>query len=121
MLLLDSNIIIYSIQPEHQYLRDYLSNSHLAISAISKVEVLGYYKLTLVERDSFQKLFELFEQLPIDNEVIMKSIELRQQRKMSLGDALVSATALVHSITLLTANVDDFNQIEELKLFNPVH
>jgi len=82
MLLLDSNIIIYSVQPEHQYLRDYLSTSHLAISVIGKVEVLGYHKLTHSERDSFEKLFTLFKQIPIDNRVILKSIELRQQRKM---------------------------------------
>lgn len=43
MLLLDSNIIIYSIEPGYQHLRDYLEGKQLCISKISKIEVLGYH------------------------------------------------------------------------------
>jgi predicted nucleic acid-binding protein len=38
---------------------------------------------------------------------------------MSLGDALVAGTALVHELTLVTRNVDDFQWIQGLSLLNP--
>jgi predicted nucleic acid-binding protein len=38
---------------------------------------------------------------------------------MSLGDALIAATALVHDLTLVTRNVEDFQWIQGLLLLNP--
>jgi predicted nucleic acid-binding protein len=38
---------------------------------------------------------------------------------MSLGDALVAGTALVHEQTLVTRNVEDFHWIQGLSLLNP--
>ena len=36
--------------------------------------------------------------------VLDQAVVLRQQRRMSLGDALVAGTALVHGLTLVTRN-----------------
>jgi predicted nucleic acid-binding protein len=36
-----------------------------------------------------------------------------------LGDAIIAATALVHGLTLVTRNVDDFKHIAGLELENP--
>jgi predicted nucleic acid-binding protein len=38
---------------------------------------------------------------------------------MSLGDALVAGTALVHGLTLVTRNVEEFQWIQGLSLLNP--
>lgn len=38
---------------------------------------------------------------------------------MSLGDALIGATALVHDLTLVTRNIHDFGWIDGLLLLNP--
>ena len=46
-------------------------------------------------------------------------ITLRQQKKMSLGDAIIAATALTHALPLVTRNVQDFRHIAGLKLINP--
>ncbi|NQZ10542.1 MAG: hypothetical protein HRT35_25595 [Algicola sp.] len=46
--------------------------------------------------------------------------ELRQQRKMSLGDAIIAATALEHHQTVVTHNVKDFEGIEGLKVVDPI-
>jgi predicted nucleic acid-binding protein len=43
---------------------------------------------------------------------------LRQQRKMSLGDALVAGTALGHGLTLVTCNIEDFQWMQGLSLLN---
>ncbi len=34
-------------------------------------------------------------------------------------DAIIAATALEYDLTLVTRNVDDFKQVESLKLVNP--
>lgn len=47
-------------------------------------------------------------------------ISIRQQRKLSAGDAIIAATALHYDIELLTRNIDDFEWIPELILRNPV-
>ena len=45
---------------------------------------------------------------------------LRQQRKMSVGDSIIAATALLNGLTLVTANIADFRWIENIKLMNPL-
>jgi predicted nucleic acid-binding protein len=52
--------------------------------------------------------------------VIVKAVELRQQKRMGLADAIIAATALVHALPLVTRNTMDFQNIEGLRLINPV-
>jgi len=40
-------------------------------------------------------------------------IVLRLKRKMSLGDALIAATAIEHQLTLATRNVRNFDGLAE--------
>ncbi|MBK7896587.1 MAG: PIN domain-containing protein [Anaerolineaceae bacterium] len=39
--------------------------------------------------------------------------------KLSIPDALIAATALVHNLELFTLNIKDFRFIPGLTLFNP--
>lgn len=57
--------------------------------------------------------------LPIDQPVLDGAVALRWQRRMSLGGAIIAATALVHDLTLLTRNVNDFRWIAGMGLLNP--
>lgn len=45
------------------------------------------------------------------------AIQLRQQRKISLGDAVIAAIALVKHLTLQTNDTKDFKWISSLKLY----
>jgi predicted nucleic acid-binding protein len=38
---------------------------------------------------------------------------------MTLGDAIIAGTALVHQRTLVTRNIQDFRWISDLELLNP--
>ena len=51
--------------------------------------------------------------------MIAKAIELRQIRKMGIADAIIAATALVHSMPLITSNIEDFKGIDGLEVINP--
>lgn len=68
-------------------------------------------------------LNELIDTLKViypSGSIIERAISLRQQRKMSLGDALIAATCLEHNEPLATANVDDFKWIAGLEVVNPL-
>ena len=52
-MLLDSNIIIYAAEPGYDALRKFIAEHNPVVSIISKVEVLGYHKLSL-ENQPFQ-------------------------------------------------------------------
>lgn len=60
--------------------------------------------------------------IKISDGILQTAVRLRQQKKMSLGDSLIAATALVHQLTLLTLltrNESDFDHIAGLKTINP--
>lgn len=119
-MILDNNIIIYSTKPEYDFLREFIAENSPLVSAVSYVEVLGYHKLADEEKELLEEFFDSTQILPISKEVITKAIELRQLKKMTLGDALIAATALVNNLVLVTNNTTDFVWIDELKLFNPL-
>ena len=118
-MLVDSNILIYAAQPVHAHLRRFIADHAPAVSAVSYVEVLGYHQLDDEERQYLEEFFRLAQVLPLSPAVLDQAVALRQQRKMSLGDALVAGTTLVHSLTLVTRNVEDFQWIQGLSLLNP--
>lgn len=115
-ILLDSNIIIYTGVAAYEELRNWLRSKTYFVSAISQIEVLGYYDLTANDKKYFEAFFEDANLILIQNKTIWKSIELRQHKKMSLGDAIIAATALINDLPLITANIKDFQHIEDLEL-----
>ena len=115
-MLVDSNILIYAAQPACPHLRQFIAAQVPAVSAVSYVEVLGYHQLDDEERQYLEAFFRLARVLPLSQTVLDQAVALRQQRKMSLGDALVAGTALVHGLTLVTRNVEDFHWIQGLSL-----
>jgi predicted nucleic acid-binding protein len=119
-MLIDSNIIIYATQPGHAKLREFIAAQAPAVSAVSYVEVLGYHELTAAEELLLREFFAVSTMLPIDQDVLDQAVTLRRQQKMSLGDALVAATALVHRLPLATHNVNDFAWIDGLIVVDPL-
>ncbi len=119
-MLLDSNIIIYAAQPQYDNLRQLISDHVPAVSVISYIEVLGYHELSEVEKRLLEQFFAAAEVIPLDGASADKAVELRQLRRMSLGDSIVAATAMVHGLTLLTHNTKDFQWISDLLLLDPL-
>lgn len=59
--------------------------------------------------------------MPVTDAIIDKATELRQQKRMSLGDCLIAATALLNNFDLYTNNADDFINIPGLTVINPLN
>ena len=119
-MLIDSNVIIYAAQPHHIDLRQFIDEITPSVSVVSYIEVFGYHKLGEDERQYLEQFFQKTEILPLSDTVMHRAVGLRQQRRMSLGDAIIAATAIVHDHILVTHNVQDFLWISELNLLDPL-
>lgn len=64
-MLLDSNLIIYASRPQHPALRTLIAREIPSVSAISKVETLGYPDLTEEEKRFLEAFFEAAEVLSV--------------------------------------------------------
>jgi predicted nucleic acid-binding protein len=120
MLLLESNIFIYSILPEHKALNEWMLKQEFAASEISLVEVLGYHRLPDEDARKLEDLFNMARVLPMSRDIVDKAIHLRRKRKMGLADSFLAATALDYNIPLATRNTGDFDWIEDLEVVNPM-
>ena len=114
MWLADSNILIRAAALPGHPLQDWLLEHLPAISVVTRIEVLGYHRLRPDEEILLQVLLSSFDEYPIGARTAALAIGLRQQRKMSLGDALIAATCLEHGLQLATRNASDFNWIDGL-------
>ncbi len=119
MKLVDSNILIYTLRPEHKALKEMLQGNDVAVSNISRLEVLGYHKITEEQKNFFNAIFTLVKIIEVDNAVINKAIEIRQGKNVSVGDAIIAATAILNAFELITRNVDDFKHISSIYITNP--
>ncbi|WP_288428370.1 type II toxin-antitoxin system VapC family toxin [uncultured Spirosoma sp.] len=120
MRLFDSNLIIYSASDKYKQIRLLIAEPDVAVSTITKVEALGYHKLPEDDRDYFVALFRTVNLMPVTNAIIDKAIELRQQRRMSLGDCLIAAKALLNKCELYTNSTADFAHISDIVVVNPL-
>lgn len=119
-MLIDSNLIIYATQPQHQALRDWLVAHASHYSAITRLETLGYPNLRDAEQQAIVNILDQMELLMVGNVTVELAIALRRQRKMTLGDALIAATCLEHQLPLASANEKDFTWIDGLVVHNPL-
>jgi len=65
MILIDCNILIYSADQEFSYLRKLFQERDTFVSAISKLEVLGYHKITPKQDIYFDAIFKVPENVPM--------------------------------------------------------
>ncbi|BAU55169.1 type II toxin-antitoxin system VapC family toxin [Mucilaginibacter gotjawali] len=120
MTLVDSNIIIYSYSTQYEYLRSLILNDMIFISEISEVEVLGYHQITSDEESYFRKIFDLVTIIIPSREVFEAAIEIRRKHRLTLGDSIIAATAVMHGLSLYTRNLKDFEKIADLNCINPI-
>ncbi len=119
-MLLDSNIFIYSVQPEYASLCRWCLSQDIHVSNITRLEVLGYHRLKEEDNKSFQRLFAFAVICPISSSIIELAIKLRRGKSMSLADAVIAATALEHRQPLATRNLKDFEWVEGLTVVDPL-
>lgn len=119
-MLADSNLIIYAASGNYPDLLNWFLDNEVSASAVSIVETLGYHKLKPREKTALEHIFTTLTVFYPTPEIFQGAVELRQRHAMSLGDALIAATAIYHSLTLATHNAADFEWINELTVTDPM-
>lgn len=104
--LLDTNVVIGLLKQHaaaialieaHQ-----LDLNQVAISQITRMELLGFPGLPKQEEQRIQEFLQSCLVLLIDEAVEQRAIQLRRSGNCKLPDAIIVATAQVHQLTLLT-------------------
>jgi len=112
--LIDTNILIYIIKgnPKVEY---FAKSEILAISYITEMEVLGKYQITEPEKQTVAEVFDYCYVLEMDAQIKQYAIDIKQQVKMKLPDAIIAATAIKHNLPLVTSD-KDFRKVPNLDL-----
>jgi predicted nucleic acid-binding protein len=97
-----------------------IGDEPICYASVSTIEALGYGDILSAEEQRIKELFSTMIEIPLNYSVIQMAIQLRQLKKMSLGDAIIAATALTQNCELWTANSEDFAHIDNLQVFNPL-
>jgi predicted nucleic acid-binding protein len=121
--LLDSNTVIDYIgglysDNARQWLNE-LIDEEINVSVITKIEVLSFDP---DKDDNYPILIEFFEASEIfelSDEIVNKTIQVRQKQKIKLPDAVIASTALVNGLVLVSRNTKDFKNIPDLEILNP--
>lgn len=118
--LIDTNVIIDNFGNKlPANAKTFLNGLDVTISAVTRIEVLGWLNATKQQLNPLYEFMELVTILPINEDVIEKTITIRQTKKIALGDAIIAATALVYDLVLISRNISDFKNIDGLKVIDP--
>ena len=121
--LIDTNIAIYFLDghlpPSALPFLSVVFNQERNLSVITKIELLGWKFPNPNKSDISYAFVDQSNLFPLSEDIVNKTIELRQRYKIKLPDAVIAATAIVHDFTLISRNDKDFSNINELSYFNP--
>lgn len=87
-MICDSNILIYAAEPGDTLCLPYAQRSDAMIASVTRIEVLGFPKFGLLSVQSqtqHQTLVTSTAELPLDEEINLRAIQLHQQKSMKLG------------------------------------
>ncbi|MBS1488607.1 MAG: type II toxin-antitoxin system VapC family toxin [Bacteroidetes bacterium] len=118
--LIDSNIVIDFIADRlsfesHQFIADCI-DQHPAISIVTKIELLGFSKVT----PETEELVRTALVIGLTDEISDQTIILRRNYKIKLPDAIIAAAAMFFDRILITRNYSDFKIIKGLRLVHPL-
>lgn len=121
MILLDSNIVIYLRDPNWgEKISSQIDDERLATCNVIISEVLGFKGLDKSDADYFERFFATMKNFQFDDTITKMVIELRRRHTIQLPDAIIAATALANDLSLCTHNIEDFEKIPDLLLFDPL-
>ncbi|BDI16397.1 hypothetical protein ANSO36C_21990 [Nostoc cf. commune SO-36] len=118
--LLNTNAIVALLQGNLQLLQLLQNADWIGISIISKIEFLAFSGLSQGNRQLFQQFIQRVEVVSLmadDTVLIEQIIQLRQQYRLKLPDAIITAMALQVTANLVTAD-REFAKVSTLAVLN---
>ncbi|AYD47320.1 type II toxin-antitoxin system VapC family toxin [Arachidicoccus soli] len=122
--LWDTNTAIYYLQEQfppnaEKFMDSLLQNGQPVISAITEIELLCWKTATEKDIIVLQNFINDALVIELEHSIKLKTAEIRKSYKIKLPDGIIAATALVYNLNLVTRNLDDFKNIDGIKLINP--
>ena len=106
MYLLDSNILINFLNGNGKEVEWINSKKNeelfVYISVISKIEVMSFSGLSEDKLPVIEKFLNLFQETPLDKDIISVASLLRRKFKIPLADSIITASAISRKKTLVT-------------------
>lgn len=121
--LIDTNIIIDYFEnrlPANSiiWLEQKIDDDTCSISIINRIELFSF-KAPLEDQAKLLDFTDRCSLIRLTDEIAEQTALIRQSIKIKLPDAVIAATAIVHDLTLITRNTDDFKNIPGLTVLNP--
>jgi tRNA(fMet)-specific endonuclease VapC len=104
---LDTNAIVALLQGNSQLIQLLQDTDWIGVSVISQIEFLAFTGLSQADRLLFQQFLQQVEVVGLiagDTVLIERIIEIRQQYRLKLPDAVIAAMAIQNSASLITAD-----------------
>ena len=114
--LLDTNAIVALLQGNVTLGQLLFGADWIGISVISQIEFLAFSGLTENDYTLFNQFLQRVEVVDLvgkDSELMEKIIEIRQQYRLKLPDAVIAAMAIQNSAILVTAD-QEFAKVSAL-------
>lgn len=114
--LLDTNAIVALLQGNPQLIQLLQSADWIGISVISQIEFLAFSGLSQSDLQLFQQFLQRVEVVGLvatDVALVDKIIEIRQQYRLKLPDAVIAAMAIQNLASLVTMD-QEFAKIASL-------
>lgn len=118
--LLDTNAIIALLQGNQQLVQRLQNAEWIGISIISQLEFLAFTGLNEADCQAFNQFLQRVEViglLPSQTDLLQLIIQLRQQYRLPLPDAIIASTALQLDANLVTAD-QQLHNIQELTIID---
>ena len=121
--LLDTNIFIYYFNGDpvvQPIVEDVLAGNISGFYCpVSWIELLCYPALTEEEAEQIRAFLRSLTCVALAESILDQAAQIRRDYRTALPDALIAACALAMTSTLVTRNIQDFQQINGLSVVNP--
>ncbi|WP_426670794.1 type II toxin-antitoxin system VapC family toxin [Mucilaginibacter sp. McL0603] len=122
--LWDTNTVVHYLQKQfppagEEFIDNTLNKYQPAISVITEIELLCWKKATESDRVLINNFISNAIVHQLNQNVKLKTIDIRKKYGLKLPDAIVAASALANNHILITNDVADFDKIYKLKVIDP--
>ena len=116
VVVIDTNVISrYFNNSLDSNLVSILETSSFKISVITRIELLSWDKYNSKQLEVLTDFVSNCNIVYLDDNIVVKTIELRRKYKLKIPDAIIAASALLSNATLISLD-NDFKNVKGLKV-----
>lgn len=112
-LLVDTNIALYLLNGDTT-IAELLDGRDIHVSFITELELLGFQDLIENDRSIIEELLSNCIIVDLNQAIKRITIDLKQQYKLKLPDAIIAATSIYMNLPLISAD-KDFELIPDIQ------